>query len=162
VAVAEVSHKLPQFVFYNRKSKKLSSVSKLVMTDMPKGRGRKGGRTLHKRKKPQSVTTSSPDACSFFPAVSPYPPIPPKRPCQSHSSPPPTSETGPACSALSFILATCTFSAHPHEPSDSFTSTTCPSQSQPTLTFTSFTAAHPPQQMLDPDVELTTPRFPPH
>ena len=90
------------------------------------------------------------------------PPISPKRPCQNHSS---------LLQILKLVqhvqphsLPTCTSSAHTHEPSDSFTSTfatTCPSQSQPTLAFTSFTAAHPPQQMLDPNVQLTTPRFPP-
>ena len=160
VVVAEVNHKLPQFVFWYRKSKKLLSLSKLAMTDMPKGRGRKGGRAPRKRKKPQPVTTRVP----LMPAVSSQqsPWISPKRPCQSHSSPPPNSETGPACSASSSTLPTCTSSAHPHEPSDSFTSTfatTCPSQSQPTLAFTSFTAAHPLQQMLDPNVQPHYPKI---
>ena len=115
------------------------------------------GQVPLKRKKPQPVTALVP----LMPAVSSQqsPSISPKRPCQSHYSPPPNSETGPACSASSSTFPTCTPSAHSHEPSNSFTSifaTTCPSQSQPTLAFMSFTAAHPPQQMLDSNVQLTT------
>ena len=57
VAVAEVNQKLPEFVTWYRQAKKLPSISKLAMSDMPRGRGRKGGKPLRKRKVPQPIKT---------------------------------------------------------------------------------------------------------
>ena len=59
-------------------------------------------------------------ACSFFPEISTYLP---KASMPKSFPPPPISETGPACTASSSTLPTCTSSAHPQEPSDTFAST---------------------------------------
>jgi hypothetical protein len=44
VAVAEINGDLSKFVAWFVKVKKKPSVSKLLLTGMPKGRGRKGGK----------------------------------------------------------------------------------------------------------------------
>ena len=56
VAVAEVNGKLWQFVEWYRKSKKLLSLSRLVVKDMPKGRGQKGSKPPRKKQKLNPVS----------------------------------------------------------------------------------------------------------
>ena len=50
VVVAEMSTKLPQFVEWFKKSKKVPNLSKFAETTMSKGRGEKGGACSRKRK----------------------------------------------------------------------------------------------------------------
>ena len=55
VAVAEVNKKLPQFL--SAKKRRKTNVTSLLTTNMPKGRGRKGGAAPRSRKVAQPVTT---------------------------------------------------------------------------------------------------------
>ena len=55
VAVAEVNKKLPQFL--SAKKRRKANVTSLLTTNMPKGRGRKGGAAPRSRKAAQPVTT---------------------------------------------------------------------------------------------------------
>ena len=57
VAVAEVNGKLPQFVDWFRKTKKLPNLSKLAMKDIPKESGCKGGKAPRKKKKSEPITS---------------------------------------------------------------------------------------------------------
>jgi hypothetical protein len=57
VAVAEMNGDLSKFVSWFVKAKKKPSVSKLVLTGMPKGRGRKGGKQPQSKKKVPAVQT---------------------------------------------------------------------------------------------------------
>ena len=57
VAVAEINGELSKFVAWFVKAKKKPSVSKLVLTGMPKGRGRKGGKQPQSKKKELAVQT---------------------------------------------------------------------------------------------------------
>ena len=55
VAVAEINGRLAQFVEWHRKSKKSTSFTKLLMKDVPKGYGRKGGKAPPRKKKVEPV-----------------------------------------------------------------------------------------------------------
>jgi hypothetical protein len=55
VAVAEINKKMPQFLSV-RKRKRSVNVTNLLTTNMPKGRGRKGGAAPRSRKPPLSVS----------------------------------------------------------------------------------------------------------
>ena len=57
VAVAEVNGELSKFVAWFVKAKKKASVSKLVLTGMPEGRGRKGGKRPQSKKKGLAMQT---------------------------------------------------------------------------------------------------------
>ena len=57
VAVAEVNGKLKQFIEWYRKAKKMPSLTKLATSDMPKGRGRKGGRVPRKKQTKTPIAT---------------------------------------------------------------------------------------------------------
>ena len=57
VAVAEVNGELSKFVAWFVKAKKKASVSKLVLTGMPEGRGRKGGKRPQSKNKGLAVQT---------------------------------------------------------------------------------------------------------
>ena len=57
VAVAEVNGKLKQFIELYRKAKKMPSLTKLATSDMPKGRGRKGGRVPRKKQTKTPIAT---------------------------------------------------------------------------------------------------------
>lgn len=50
IAVAQVNGKLPQFISYLRKKKVTPNITKLVTSNMPRGRGRKGSVPPRKRK----------------------------------------------------------------------------------------------------------------
>ena len=56
VAVAELNSKLGQFIEWYRKANKIPSLSKLATSDMPKGRGRKGGQAPRKKQAKTPVT----------------------------------------------------------------------------------------------------------
>lgn len=57
VAIAETNGELPKFVSWFIKAKKKPSVTKLVVTGMPTGRGRKGGKTTQYKKKALPTTS---------------------------------------------------------------------------------------------------------
>ena len=50
IVVSELNGKLSQFVSYLHKKKKVPSVTKLITSEMPVGRGRKGTKTPRRRK----------------------------------------------------------------------------------------------------------------
>lgn len=56
VAVAEVNGKLSQFLSTRKRKKSVPNVTSLLTTNMPKGRGRKGGAAPKSRKPSQKVT----------------------------------------------------------------------------------------------------------
>lgn len=60
VAVAEVNDDLSSFVSWYQKAKKQPSLTKLVLTGMPDGRGKKGGKSAHSKKKIQKTVTRTP------------------------------------------------------------------------------------------------------
>ena len=60
VAVAETNGELRNFVSWLTKAKKKPSVTKLVVTGMPSGRGRKGGKTTQHKKKVLPITSRTP------------------------------------------------------------------------------------------------------
>ena len=49
--------KLKQFIEWYRKAKKMPSLTKLATSDMPKGRGRKGGRVPQKKQTKTPIAT---------------------------------------------------------------------------------------------------------
>lgn len=59
VAVAEANGKLPQLVAYLQKKKRVPNLTNLVTSNMPRGRGRKGGATPRTRKQLPSPTRVS-------------------------------------------------------------------------------------------------------
>ena len=59
VAVAEINGELSKYISWFVKAKKKPSVTKLVITGMPDGRGRKGGKVAQ-RKKMVTVTSRTP------------------------------------------------------------------------------------------------------
>ena len=60
VAVAELNSDLPQFVSWLIKAKKRPSLTKLVVTNMPDGRGKKGGKHVLKKKKAGPILSTTP------------------------------------------------------------------------------------------------------
>ena len=56
VAAAEVNGRLNHFIEWYRKAMKMPSLAKLVTSDMPKGRGRKGGCVPRKKQTKTLVT----------------------------------------------------------------------------------------------------------
>ena len=60
VAVAQINCKLPQFVTFLKKKKKAPNITQLVTSNMPRGRGRKGGIPPRKRKPTQEITARVP------------------------------------------------------------------------------------------------------
>ena len=70
VAVAEVNHVLPQFIACLNKGKGVRpNLTKLLTSDMPAGRGRKGNQAPRKRKTSASVTNAV-EVLSTLPGVS--------------------------------------------------------------------------------------------
>ena len=53
MAVAEINCELSKFVFWFSKAKKKPSITKLILTGMPEGRGKKGGKSVKQKKKNQ-------------------------------------------------------------------------------------------------------------
>ena len=51
-----MNNDLPQFVSWLIKAKRRPSLTKLVVTNMPDGRGKKGGKSASRKKVPQTVS----------------------------------------------------------------------------------------------------------
>ena len=66
-----MSRKLPQFIEWFKKSKKVPNLSKFAETTMPKGRGKKGGACSRKRKPslPTKKSIENPSWSSTIPTI---------------------------------------------------------------------------------------------